>query len=261
MKKFKKLLTLIMFVCLTVNQFSLCMQRVSEQDELEQVSKNLIDACKQGNLEKVKEAIKKGANVNYQDIKKINLPNTSKEYTRKENPLNHAMIRYSKIWIDDYIPTRNYCSWISPAVKDNLATKYKIIRHLVENGADVNIPNEDEHTWLHSLAIGALNEGDAPNTHIFDLIELFITHGANLESVDSWGETPYKIAVHRGHEKRAKLLSKPRHKNYPWEKNDTAERKKYCTTDEQEQGLIEKRVLKLYDTSFNVPVWLLLMLS
>jgi ankyrin repeat protein len=72
----------------------------------------------------------------------------------------------------------------------------KIVRRLLEHGADSNIRSGGGLTPLHKASLyGSL-----------EVARLLLSYGANIEEKDAEGETPFQVASSRGHDEVMKLL-------------------------------------------------------
>lgn len=72
----------------------------------------------------------------------------------------------------------------------------KVLKTLIEDGSDVNAPNEDGKTPLHFAAYGTSSEA----------MKLLIEHGSIIDSRDKQGCTPLIYACDNGDEEMIKLL-------------------------------------------------------
>lgn len=83
----------------------------------------------------------------------------------------------------------------------HLACSYNympVINVLLENGADINIKNDDGNTSLHI----------ACNFDLYDIALKLIEAGADVNLVNNNNNTPLHLACHRNHEKTTSLLIK-----------------------------------------------------
>jgi ankyrin repeat protein len=71
-----------------------------------------------------------------------------------------------------------------PRPADERAVAVKTVAFLVEQGADVNAAGHFGWTALHAAAYQGLN----------DVVELLARHGAKLDALDEFGQTPLSIA-------------------------------------------------------------------
>ena len=77
----------------------------------------------------------------------------------------------------------------------HIATEKKhlnTIKSLLKNGADINIKNNENVTAL----ISTLNKKDKNYNTTYEIIELFIEHGANVNEVDKIFQSPLFLAAH-----------------------------------------------------------------
>ena len=103
----------------------------------------------------------------------------------------------------------------------------RIVRDLLENGADCNLPDADGTTPLMMAAqrdnlenvkllisrgadLDAVNENERQGALVFaedwDVVRLLVESGANLEIRDDSGQTPLAVAARIGDEKKAEIL-------------------------------------------------------
>jgi len=181
MKKIFLILSLIVLFATTV-----VLQCFADNIDENQIIKNqaLIKAVSGGNLNRVKSAIRTGADINFKDdngyfpllsaVMKNNYEITKFLIDSGAN-LNITSGKHSgKSGVYDYGTALIF------AVKDE---NYEIVKLLIDSGADVNIQNEDGKT---ALMIAAENGNDK-------IIKLLIDAGAdvNIESLDKMTAVSY----------------------------------------------------------------------
>ena len=194
MKKIFLILSLIVFFATTV-----VLQCFADNIDENQIIKNqaLIKAVSGGNLNRVKSAIRTGADINFKDdngyfpllsaVMKNNYEITKFLIDSGAN-LNITSGKHSgKSGVYDYGTALIF------AVKDE---NYEIIKLLIDSGADLNIQNEDGKTALMMVA-------ESGNEKI---TKLLIDKGAdiNIESLDKM--TALSYAARYGKNKTAKQL-------------------------------------------------------
>ena len=72
----------------------------------------------------------------------------------------------------------------------------EIVRHLLDHGADPNIPNSDHTTPLHRASANGWLE----------IARLLLRYGAKVDEKDGAGQTPFQVASSEGHQEVMKLL-------------------------------------------------------
>jgi ankyrin repeat protein len=206
------------------------------------LSKELLEAIKNGDVVKVKELLERGADANVKDH------------------LHLTSLHYVAIWCDDdigaYIAELLIKHGADVNSKDEkgitplhwaaASGKSRIINVLLENGADVNARNDEGLTPLHLAVISGkvgvakvLLENGADANAIYDrptllanviyetltplhlaafaghadMVELLLKHGADPSIGDNEGKTPLDIARERGHVEVVRIIEefiKPR---------------------------------------------------
>jgi ankyrin repeat protein len=74
-----------------------------------------------------------------------------------------------------------------------------IVEILLEAGADPNARQESDYTALHEAASRGLDR----------IVRVLITHGASKTAVNTTGQTPYDLAIQKGHHAMAESLLQP----------------------------------------------------
>ena len=129
---------------------------------------DLIQASRNRDLEKIKELLADGTNVNAQG-----------EYgvTALSEAVFHYNLRQGKV---------------------NVYENTEIVRALIEEGADLNIQDEYGNTPLHLASMRGYVE----------VVGLLVNKGAKTGIENNAGETPFDLAKSRGHQKVAEKLQK-----------------------------------------------------
>ncbi|KAF8265665.1 hypothetical protein EI94DRAFT_1735068 [Lactarius quietus] len=71
-----------------------------------------------------------------------------------------------------------------------------MVRRLLENGADPNIPDQDHSTALHQ----------ASSRGWLEAARVLLSYGAKVDEKDGEGRTPFQVAESKGHDEMMKLL-------------------------------------------------------
>jgi ankyrin repeat protein len=87
---------------------------------------------------------------------------------------------------------------VTPLLLAILLDKYDIAHYLINNGADVNIPDEDMNLPIHV----------ASNAGSIELVSVFIKKGVDLFSKTKKGNLPIALAANNGHHDVVKSLFK-----------------------------------------------------
>lgn len=74
-----------------------------------------------------------------------------------------------------------------------------IVEILLEAGADPNARQESDYTALHEAASRGLSR----------IVRVLIAHGASKAAVNTAGQTPYDLAIEKGHHAMAESLLQP----------------------------------------------------
>ncbi|MDR2171463.1 MAG: ankyrin repeat domain-containing protein [Planctomycetaceae bacterium] len=140
----------------------------------------LFDAAKNGDLDKVKELINAGVNVNAKD----KYGWTTLHYTSRINT-NIKIFQYLISQGAD-VNARNQIDETPLHFAAGYNTNVKILKHLISQGADVNAKNKIGETPLHFATT-------YNNTNI-EILKYLISQGADINAKNKDGETPLDTA-------------------------------------------------------------------
>ena len=130
-------------------------------DNKENMYKQFIQAVEENNIEKVKELIEKGININRQILKKWEKGNYSFEY------------------------------YITPLILSIEKENYDITRLLLDNNAKVNVNSMIEDQWYKQTAIGeAVEKGN------YEIVSELIKRGAKLD-IAKRERTPLEVIIYK----------------------------------------------------------------
>ena len=151
---------------------------------------DMIDACKNGDLDRVRVSIQAGANVNAVD-------------EDGDTPLHHAS-RYGRFEIvkaliqaEADVNAANKHGWI-PLHHASYHDHTEIVLILIQAGANVNVTNEDGNTSLHLACI----------YNITEIVKVLIQARADVNARKANGWTPLRFASYNGHTEIVKILKK-----------------------------------------------------
>lgn len=180
------ILYLILFNCVKNFKTNRCIDEKSNSEKDKNSGINysllLIEAVVKGNKKDVKEALSKGADINYED----NVGNTA---------LMHAVFKHNislvKILIEHGAEPNELSLKYAFEIKS-----YKIIKLLIKAGANPNIKNESGNTILdYALKISSNN-----------FIKFLLKNNANPNSQDNDGDTPLINAILGDYYQKVKFL-------------------------------------------------------
>jgi ankyrin repeat protein len=151
------------------------------------INTDLISAAYDDDFEKVKELIKKGANVNTTENNQKNTPLhcTSLKEIAEFLISNGADLNI----INDY-------GGCTPLVNSIIRKRKEVANLLISKGADIHIKNESGYTPLHCAASKGWKE----------MVELLISKGADLNAKSNDGRTPLDRASEEGQKEIVELL-------------------------------------------------------
>ena len=170
-----------------------CEKKLTKSDESAKVVKSLHQAVADGDVERVKLLISKGADVNAKD-------------EEEQTPLHHATRAANTEVVQLLVE-----AGADVNAKDNrgrtplrLAGRYEpdTVRLLIEAGADVNVKYNRGMTPLHRV----LNYENRYIDGQRDLAKLLVAKGADVNSTDKYGRTPLHLAATLSHKDIAELL-------------------------------------------------------
>jgi ankyrin repeat protein len=160
--------------------------RTINMSQMRQIDWDLLDASKNGDLEKAKRAIEKGADVNADN---------------GQTPLclaswkGHESIVSLLLEEGADVNAKSSYGW-TPLLVACQNGHDSIVSLLLEKGADVNVKDEDGWTPLHEAC---------QNGHEA-IVSLLLEKGADVNAKDNGGETPLHKARYNGHEAIVSIL-------------------------------------------------------
>jgi hypothetical protein len=158
----------------------------------------IINASYDGNIERVKELIAEGVDVNtdYSGVKPLH------------NAAANGHVAIVKLLIESGANVNAATNQgITPLHNAAANGHVAIVKLLIESGANVNAVANNGFAVLHNAAI---------NGH-YETVELLLKSKANVNVKTKNGDTPLKLASSKGHNGIVKLLSKAAADDHDWE--------------------------------------------
>ena len=178
-------------------------------NENESIAPDIFEAVKKGDIQKVKEAIKHGADVNAKDNRGWPLW----VYAKNKEVLDLLVKNGAKIPGFD---VKKYNKGYTPLHLAAENGSKEVVKLLIKYGANVNAygaVSVPVTATLHVFAPRVIKISKTP-LHIAvergykDIAELLIKHGADVNAKDRYGETPLHYAARVGRRDIAELLIK-----------------------------------------------------
>jgi uncharacterized protein len=192
---------LISFLCILFLSFAGCksnapepkIQRILTPAEVEQQKKdNVLFSCvKEGSLECTKKALEQGAKVDGRDAE----GNTALISVMTNDPSRVVKVGTDELLSAGY-DLRKLEEEEKEIFKREVLQNYEIAEYLIQQGADVNLQNDEKYS---ALMHACLNQ-------YLDMVVLLIKHQAKIEVQNKFGETPLYLTSIVGNYDIAKLL-------------------------------------------------------
>ena len=158
-----------------------------EVKNLNDLNEKLLESAIRGNLEEMKECLKNGADVNYQESIE---GRTALIYACRNNENREYQTKMIQTLIEHGADVNQCDKYKTPLLYATIEDKvnFEAIKLLVENGADVNKELQVGTTALSWCVMTKSNEK-------LELMKYLISKGADINHKDDFGETPLIIAT------------------------------------------------------------------
>lgn len=170
-----------------------------------QLNEELLESAIRGNLEKMKECLKNGADVNYQESiegRTALIYACRNDIAKNQFEMVETLIKHGADvnQCDKY----NRTPLLYTAKEDKI--NINIVKLLVENGADVNIKDQMGYTALSWCISDIFRMYEPTNLNALETMKYLISNGADVNVKNNFGETPLIISASYANIEASKIL-------------------------------------------------------
>ncbi|MDR2169899.1 MAG: ankyrin repeat domain-containing protein [Planctomycetaceae bacterium] len=155
-------------------------KNVFNSDEIQNGLEVLFETIEQGDLDKLKNLIDSGANVNAKDEDNWTLLHCAASYNSNSSILKYLVLQGADV------NAKDEDGWTALHYAASENNNVEIVEYLISQGIDGNVKNKDGSTPLHCAAKNS-------NASI-DILKLLESHGADVNAIDQKGKTPLDYA-------------------------------------------------------------------